>query len=166
MTALYQLAAEHRALAERLADLDLDQQTVLDTLESMSGALEDKATNVALFARNLEAVAANIKEAEDSMAKRRKALEQRATSLRRYLLESMRAAGVHRVESPFFVLSVKQNPPAVDVFDAGQLPLEYMRVPDAPPPAPDKTKIAAALKVGVDVPGAKLVNGTRLDIKV
>ena len=33
MTALYELAAEYRADAEKLADMDLDEQTLADTLE-------------------------------------------------------------------------------------------------------------------------------------
>ena len=49
MTALYLLAEEYRAAAEKLADLDLDEQTVADTLESLAGSVEVKATNVAMF---------------------------------------------------------------------------------------------------------------------
>lgn len=37
MTALYLIAAEYRNAAEQLANLDLDPQTVADTLEGMSG---------------------------------------------------------------------------------------------------------------------------------
>ena len=80
MTALYLLAEEYRAAAEKLADLDLDEQTVADTLESLAGSVEVKATNVAAFARNLEALADQIDEAERSMAARRKALTRRAAT--------------------------------------------------------------------------------------
>lgn len=38
-------------VASKLADLDLDEQTVADTLESLAGSVEVKATNVAAFAR-------------------------------------------------------------------------------------------------------------------
>ena len=40
MTALYELAAEYRADAEKLADMDLDEQTLADTLEGLGGELE------------------------------------------------------------------------------------------------------------------------------
>ena len=40
MTSLYDIAAEYRQTADKLADLDLDEQTISDTLEGMSGALE------------------------------------------------------------------------------------------------------------------------------
>lgn len=47
MTALFQLAAEHRALSDKLHDLDLDDQTIADTLESEGGDLVEKCKNVA-----------------------------------------------------------------------------------------------------------------------
>lgn len=165
LPALYELAREYRDAAERLADLDLDEQTVADTLEGLAGDLEVKATNVAMFARNLEATAAQIKDAEAQMAARRKAVENRATSLRRYLLVSMQQAGIQKIECPYFRLAVRDNPPAVDVFDAAQVPAEFMRQPETPPPAPDKTAIKDELKAGRDVPGCRLTVGQRLDIK-
>lgn len=164
MTALYEIAAAYRADAERLAELDLDPQTLADTLESMSGQLEVKAQNVAFVARNIEALAASIKEAESAMATRRKALENRAASLRAYLLRNMQLAGVQKIEGPYLRMSIKSNPAAVDVFDAAQIPADYMRQPEPPPPAPDKTAIKEALKSGVDVPGARLTQSQRLDI--
>lgn len=165
MTSLYVLAHDYRILAERLGDMDIDEQTMLDTLEGEAGELETKAISVAAVARNMEATAASIKEAEGQMAARRKALEARAGRLRAYLMENMRHAGIRRVECPQFALAIRDNPPAVDVFDAEQIPSEYMRQPEPPPPAPDKTAIKEALKLGRDVPGARLVQGQRLDIK-
>lgn len=165
MTALYQLVAEYREAAAVLDDLELDEQTIADTLEGLAGDLEVKATNVAMFARNLETTAAQIKEAEGQMAARRKAIEARADGLRRYLLACMQQTGIQKIESPYFRLAVRDNPAAVDVFDAKQLPAEFMRQPEPPPPAPDKSAIKEALKAGRDVPGARLTQGQRLEVK-
>lgn len=121
MTSLYDIAAEYRQTADKLADLDLDEQTIADTLEGMSGALEVKAQNVVLFARNLEVTAAAIKDAEAAMAARRKAMESRAAGLRRYALSAMQVAGVQSIECPYFKLAVRKNPPAVEVFDAARI---------------------------------------------
>lgn len=164
MTALFLLADEYRAAAEKLADLDLDEATVADTLESLSGDLEVKARNVAAFARNLEATAAAIKDHEAQMAARRKSLENRAAGLRRYLLTSMQVAGMTKIECPMFVLSIKSNPAAVEVYEPGLVPAEFMKTPEPPPPAPDKKAIAAAIKEGREVAGCRLTQGKRLDI--
>jgi len=165
MTALYELAAEYRAAADKLADMDIDEQTISDTLEGMSGDLEVKAQNVILFTRNLESTAAAIKEAEGQMAARRKALENRAAGLRRYVLENMQFAGIQKIECPWFKLSIRDNPAAVEIYEPGLIPAQYMKTPEPPPPAPDKTAIKAAITAGMEVPGAKLTKGTRLEIK-
>ncbi|MDR0274111.1 MAG: siphovirus Gp157 family protein [Burkholderiaceae bacterium] len=161
---LYDIAALYRADADKLAELDLDDQVVLDTLESMSGALEVKAQNVVAFARNLQASAAAIKQAEEQMAARRKAIERRAASLLHYTQTAMQVAGVQKIECPWFRLSIQSNPPAVHVFEPGLVPGQFMRTPEPPPPAPDKTAIAKALKAGQDVPGCQLVQSQRLVI--
>jgi len=165
MTALYVLAQEHRAAADKLAALDLDEQTLLDTLESMSGELEAKATATAMVVRNLEALASAIKAAEADMAERRKAVERRAERLQQYLLDNMLHAGIKKIESPHFALTVKAKPPAVVINEPGLIPVQYMRQAEPPPPAPDKKAIAEALKAGQDVPGAHLQAGHRLEIK-
>lgn len=165
MTALYEIAAEYRDAATKLAELDLDAQTIADTLEGLSGDLETKAQNVAFFVRNLEATAAAIKQAEADMAARRKAMENRADGLKRYIFESMKFAGIEKIECPHFRLSIKNNPAAVEIFEPGLVPASFMRTPEPPPPAPDKTAIKEALKAGQDVPGARLTSGQRLEIK-
>lgn len=161
---LYTIANEYRQACDLLADLDLDAQTVADTLESLSGDLEHKAVNVAAFLRGLEATAASIKEAEAAMKKRREAMENRADSLREYLLGAMQHTGIRKISSPHFDLAIRAKPASVEIEDATQIPVDLLRTPEPPAPAPDKKAIAAAIKSGRDVPGARLVNGERLHI--
>jgi hypothetical protein len=164
MPALFELAVQYREDVSKLEDLDLDEQTVADTLEAMGGELEAKAVNVIYFAQNLAATAAAIKEAETKMAARRKALENRAEALKKYVFDNMKFAGISKIECPHFKLSIRDNPASVDVFDQAQLPADYLREVPATY-TPDKTLIGKALKDGFDVPGAKLVHEQRLDIK-
>lgn len=162
---LYEYASAYRDMAARLADLDLDDQTIADTLEAESGALVEKGQNVAAVIRNMEVSAAAIKDAESAMAARRRAIENRAARLRAYLLDSMRVAGIQRIDSPHFAIAIKKNPPAVEIYEPGILPAAYMTDPPPPPPAPDKKLIAQAIKDGFDVPGARLTQGERVDIR-
>lgn len=163
--ALYQLADLYLADMQKLADLDLDEQTVTDTLEGLSGDLEVKATNVAAFARNLEASAEAIKNAEAAMSARRRSIEKRAESLRSYLKMNMERVGILKIESPQFCLVIKKNPPAVHVEAPELVPAEFMKTPPPPPPMLDKKAVGEALKAGKDVPGCRLEQGTRLEIK-
>lgn len=162
---LYELAAQYRTDADKLADLDLDDQTLTDTLESLSGDLEVKAQNTAMLVRNIESTAAAIKDAEAAMAARRKALENRANRIKDWLLANMLIAGIQKIECAHFKLAVRENPPAVEIYEPALIPAQYIKQPEPPPPSPDKTAIKAALQSNTDVPGCKLTRGMRLEIR-
>lgn len=165
MSALYVLAHEYREAADKLADLDLDAETVKDTLESMSGDLEVKASATAAVIRNMESLAGQIKDAEKVMADRRKAIESRAANLTAYLLTNMQHAGIQKVETPHFAITLKANPGHVEVYDEKMIPAEFLRQKPPPAPEPDKTALKVALLKGIEVQGARFVKGTRLEIK-
>lgn len=161
-TDLFDLAGEARALLTRLSELDLDEQTVLDTLEAETGDLQVRATNIVAVARSLESAAEAIREQEQRMAQRRQALERRAARIRDYVRDAMQVAGIERISSPWFVVSVRENPPLVVIDDERQVPMLYMR---EPPAVPDKTAIKAALQAGQDVPGARLDRRKSLQVR-
>ena len=164
MTALFILAQEHRALSDKLHDLDLDDQTILDTLEGESTDLIEKGKNVAAVFRNLESDAKQIKEAEQQLAERRKAIEKRAENLKNYLKTNMEIAGIQKIESPWFVVSIAQNPEAVTVDDESLIPRDYFKeVPVSF--VLDKGMVKKAIHDGYEVPGAHLSRGTSLRIR-
>jgi hypothetical protein len=167
MTALtlYEIAAEYRQMVEALMATGDDAQTIADTIEGESYPLETKAQNVAYAIKTLQANAKAIMEAEDAMYARRKAMENRAASIREYLLECMTLAGVQKIDCPHFSIRVATNNASVIIDDDRQIPAEFMRTPTAPPPQPDKTAIGEALKNGANIPGARLVRGKRVDIR-
>lgn len=169
MTALYTLTNSYLALAEKLADGDFDAQTIADTIEA-SGITDElgvKAAGIEFVARGAEAhnlaIDAEIARLQALKAHRSKV----AAGLRSYLLDNMQRAGIERIDCPLFTVSIKKNPPAVDIYDILSLPKQFMVTPEPKPPvaAPDKAAIKKAINAGEDVPGAKLVQGVRLDVK-
>lgn len=165
LPALFEIAAEYRENLTNINELDLDEQTIADTLESIGGDMTLKATNVGFVIRNMESLAAQIKEAEAAMAARRKALEARAEHVREYLLRNMQACEISKIESPYFTISVRKNPPKVVIDDPEAVPVEFWRQPPIPAPELDKKKLAEELKAGVMVEGAHLERGVSLSIK-
>jgi Gp157 protein len=159
---LYQLSANYLEALDVLTDpeADLPMEAINGTLEALSGELEDKAINVAKFLRNMEAAAEAIKNAEAGMSKRRKTLENRVTWLKSYLKNNMEHTGISTIECPYFKLSIQDNPAAIQIVDEEAIPDQFKeqlvtwRI--------DKTAIKEAIKAGKEVPGAELVNGTRL----
>ena len=63
-TPLYKLADDFLAVANMLADSELSDTVIADTLEGASGDIENKAWNTAALILQFEGEAAIIKEAE------------------------------------------------------------------------------------------------------
>jgi hypothetical protein len=162
---LFEVASEYRNSAALLADLDLDEQTFADTLDSISGDLETKCMNTAFVARNLEATAEQIKAHAKEMTERAKAMENRAALIRTYLLDGLTLAQRDKIETPYFKIKIALNPPSVQIADEALVPDAYKTDPEPPKPQPDKAMIKKAIQEGFEVPGCSLVRGRRLDIK-
>ena len=162
---LYQLSSTYLEALDDLTDpeMDLPIEAVTDTLEGLSGEMEEKAINVAKFMRNIEATANAIKEAETAMAKRRKALENRASWMKDYLKGSMEHTGITKIECPYFKLSIQKNPAAVNIINEDTIPDKFKE--QVISWKVDKTAIKKAIQSGKTIPGAKLLNGTRLAIR-
>ena len=164
MTALSLIAAEYRAQAELLADLDLPPEVVADTLESIGGDFETKAKGVAFVIRHLHANAASMKEWAKTANERARATDARADHLSDYLSHSMQACNIPKISGPGVALSFRAS--HVVVIDEPELiPAQYMRQAPPPAPAPDKEEIKAAIKLGELVPGAHIETRMNLQIK-
>jgi hypothetical protein len=165
MPSLYTIASAYQADLAALADLDLDPQTVADTLEGMQGELHDKLRAVIAYALSMGADAEAQASAAKRMADRAKATAGRADALLDYARNAMQATGVPEVATDEWAAKLAKKPPSVNIVDTAAIPPAYMRQPEPPPPAPDKKAIGDALKSGAIVPGAELVQGFRLAIK-
>jgi hypothetical protein len=166
---LFQLTEQYRSLLA-LADseTDIPPEVLNDTLEGLGGELQLKANNIARFIANQDAYATAIEEASAAMTIRAKRLRARMDHLRTYLLNNLQASGITKIDTPELVVSVKKNPASVVIDDEKVIPPEFMVTPPpAPPPLPrpDKGAIRDAIKAGTDVPGCRLVQGARLEIR-
>ena len=162
---LYDISKDYLQALDAFTDPDADipLDAAIDTLDGIEGQLQDKAVSVAKFMQNLDATAKAIREAEQQMAKRRKAIENRAQWLRDYLKLNMEAAGITKIESPWFRLAIQKNPDAVEITDEALVPdifkTEVVTVKI------DKPAIKQALRDGAVIPGATLSQSTRLAIR-
>ena len=162
---LYEIGQDYLRALDHFTDpeVDIPAAAVTDTLDGIEGQLQDKAINVAKFMQNLDATASAIRDAEQQMARRRKAIENRARWIRDYLKANMEASGITRIESPWFRLAIQNNPVAVEITDEAALPDDYKV--ETVTVKIDKTAIKQAIHNGIDVPGAMLSQGTRLSIR-
>lgn len=164
LASLYEIAGEARAIYEKLMDMDADEQTIADTLEAETDMVP-KVQSYGFVIRNMEAMETAINAEAERLAMRGRILAKRREALKERLLEAMVYSGVQKVEHPQFTISVRKNPPSVDVFDERQIPSDYMTEPKPPEPKPNKTLIKKAIQDGFEVPGAKLAQSVSLSIK-
>jgi hypothetical protein len=160
---LYQITDRYREALLLLSDPELPREVVNDTLEAIEGEFESKALAVAAFIGNLELEAAAVREVEERMTKRRKALEGRAESLREYLHFHMKRLKMQEVKSAEITAKIKRNPPRVVIDNEALLPDEYKEMELTL--TVRKQLVQKALGEGRPVPGAHLEASTRLDIR-
>jgi len=168
MANLYEISTQYLATAQQLAELDIDEQTLSDTLEAEAWPVEEKVRAVSAVILNLQAEADMVKGTADRIAKRAKALQSRADALHDYLLINMQRTGITEIKALDGTFKAKLYPErdvSVVIDDLDKLPADYLREIPARY-EPDKALIKKALNDGHDVQGAHLVKNDRLEIKV
>lgn len=160
---LYKLADEYLAVATMLADSELSDTVIADTLEGASGDIEEKSWNTAALILQFEGEAAVIREAEQRMSTRRKSLERRVEWMRDYMLVQLIRTGISEIESPEFVIRVRDNPPKVILDDEDVIPKAYLQKETVITVL--KAEIRKTLIEGKSVAGAHLEREKRLTIK-
>ena len=146
----------------RLAEMDLDEQTMQDTLESLQFELEEKADNIACLIKQVEAEAEAIKTEAKNLTDRAKAKETKVERLTQYLLDTLKAVGTDKIETTRNILQVKKNPVSV-VLDEGFNHPGFITTKLTT--VPDKSLIKEWLQQGKELDGARLEQRERLVIK-
>lgn len=163
---LYEITAEYLRLLEGIrqeAEENGEVSTeVAAAITEAEGSFQEKGAAVAAYILNLASERAAIMAAVKRMSKRIDALDPVIARLEEYLLDQLERTGLSISTAEFTVKSVK-NPPRVDVADSALIPPQFV-----------ETKlesrimlreIGAAMKSGIDVPGARLVQTSRLVLR-
>lgn len=162
---LYKLTERYEEVTSLLYDGETDEQTILDTLESIEGEIEDKADNYARIIKNLSAEAEMVKAEADRLDRRRKSLEARANWLKRILKANMEFIGKTKFKTALFSFSISKNggtQPMTITENLGEIPNKYLIQQD---PLINKEAIRELLKEK-EVDWARLEPyGTHLNIR-
>lgn len=161
---LYSAAETVRELLEQI---DPETGELPEGFEQARAIVATKAQAVAAFILANSAEADMVEQHAKALLDRVKTARRRSDWLREYLRSHMAACGITEIKSDdgtFKATLQLGRDESVDVFDARQLPMDYMREVPAKL-EPDKTLIKKALKDGFDVPGAKIVSKDRLTLK-
>lgn len=157
---LYELTANYQNLLE-LIDTDAPQEVIKAALDQVGEEIDIKVENTAKVIKSIEKDVKGLKEEEDRLSARRKALENNITSLKAYIETSMRAVGKDKIKGNIFSLAIQKNAPSVDIKNLEAIPKDYIVTK-----IETKNKeILAALKSGISIPGAELKQTESLRIR-
>lgn len=155
---LHEIAKEYREVAA-LADSDDEgmAQAVIDTLEAVGGAFEEKAQTLVRITLSRQADIDALDNEIKRLQARKQTILNAEASFKEYLRTNMEATGISKISCPLFTITLAKGREVAVIDDADQLPDELMRVKTDI--SPDKLAIAAKLKAGEEVPGARLERG-------
>lgn len=156
---LYELVDAALDLQEQLEAGEMDEQSFVEAIDAIG--LDKKVENVCGVLRNLEAEAEAFKTEKERLAAREKTARNAVERLKAYLVDNVKALGVKTIKAGTFSLSLSKSK-SVEVLDAAKIPAQYL-IEQAP--KIDKTNISKALKDGVEVPGARLLESEYLRIR-
>ena len=146
-----------------LLESDLDEDQLKDCLESIEGAIEDKASNIVKVVSCLNSDVYIIENEIARLQARKKAITNNQERLKEYLRYNMEKTGITKINHPLFNITLGKASKKVSILDFDLLPDDFIDIKTEI--KPNLNKIKAALKEG-DVSGAVMIDGlSRLLIK-
>lgn len=153
MTKLYDISKDYIGFLES----DLPEHEMLDCLDDIKDAFEEKAHNIIAVATTLDsdinAIDAQIKRLQE----RKKAINSNVERLKEYLRYNMEVSGINKISHPLFSITLGKPSATCEVTDQSLLPDDYVTVKTEI--KPDKRKILKDLKEGVEIEGAEIIEG-------
>lgn len=140
--------------------VDMETGEILDeaALDALKIEREEKIRNIAAWIVNLKADAKAYKDRADEFTARKKAAENKADSLERYLSNQLDGKAWKNED---FSVTFRMNK-ATDIYDESKIPVDYL-IPQAA--KIDKAGILRTLKMGKEIPGARLVERQSMTVK-
>ena len=154
MTSLYQLTNEYR----ELENMDLDDDTLADTLESLEGEFDAKADAICHVLANLKDFSDGCSDEAERLLTRRNVIDKRIEGLKDYLRERMEALGKKKIESAKFTILCVAGRDKVNVTDESKIEDGYfITIPESR--KLDKKLLLEVIKSGTfgEKGGAELV---------
>lgn len=165
---LYEIANDYIALLNAIDEGEIPEEAIADTLEAITGEINEKADNIACLLKDLDADIVAIKAEETRLAERRKAKEKSAERIKQYLADTLQRMSIDKVETARNKISFRKSE-SVEVLDEysfiqwAQENREELLTYSAP--KVNKTEIKKALKSGDEIAGVRLVINQNIQIK-
>jgi len=159
---LYEITDTLQALCDSLDLCETDEQRAACEVE-IEQAVRAQVQKVDSFCRFLAHLESQTELATAEINRlwaRRHALNRTRERLEQYAIHTLQSMNLKTINGATSRLSLRQNPPAVEITDEGLLPGRYKTIVQEV--KIDKKGIKQAIQSGSEVPGANLRSGTSL----
>lgn len=153
---LYELTGAFNQIADML-EYDSENAAIIDTLESLDLAIEEKADGYAKLIRNQEASSKAFDEEIKRMRERKQAIDNNVKRMKLSLQNAMVEIGKTKFKTDLFSFNIQKNQPSVNIVDENLIPDEFKKIKIEF----DKT----AIKKAENVPGVELIQSESLRIR-
>ena len=163
MFKMYELTEMYKNIWDLVGDDEVDLDALEKALEQIEDNIELKAESMAKLIKGIDGEVTVLKEEENRLAKRRKALENKQSNIKLYLEEQLKFIGLDKVKTPLFTVALQNNPPSVNILNEDLIPEQYKKTITTTSIV--KKDILDALKEGQVIEGAELKQSKSLRIR-
>lgn len=161
---LYELANEYGKLQDQLDLVEVDKQSVIDSIEKIDGEFTYKSEQIAKMVITLESNVSACEDEINRLSTKKRAIDNKIEWLKTYLLQSLKDAQVDKVKGQMVNISIRQNPKSVRILSIDEIPPEFKEKREET--IVKKTDILAHFKdTGEIVSGIEIFNTERIDIR-
>ncbi|WP_217302686.1 siphovirus Gp157 family protein [Clostridium sp. 001] len=164
LSKLYEISERYRNLEDLLDNPELENAKgdIERSLDSINEEFNVKAENIAKMIKSKGTDIKGLEEEIKRLQDRKKVTENKVLNLKLYLFDHMKILKKEKINGKLFTLSIRKNPPAVNVIDEDAIPQKY-KIPQ--PYKLDKTAILEDLKQEVKIDGVEIKQSTSLSIR-
>lgn len=162
---LYEIANQYQHLLDQSFNPETGEinEYAIAKLDETKEDMEEKGIAISSYIQNLEAEEMAVDAAIDRMQIRKNQLTKKVEYLVEYLRSNMERCGIKQISCPYFVIKLKKCPVSLEITDEKLIP-DYYKVKKSVTSI-DKVSIKEDLAEGLEIPGAKLKQRNRLEIK-
>ncbi|EGQ2901603.1 TPA: siphovirus Gp157 family protein [Staphylococcus pseudintermedius] len=161
MTTLFNLTDAYQQVYDLIAEQG-DETVLIETLQSINDALEEKADGYVAVIKTLEADNVAIDEEIKRLRQRKTSNQNGISRLKESLQFSMESTGKEKFKTALNSYSIANNPPSLDVVEESLIPKEYWL---SQAPKLNKKDLLKDIKNGADIKGVEVKQTRSLRVR-
>lgn len=159
---IYELKNEYLELQQLIANEEINEEFIADTLESLKGDINDKAESYCQVRCNLINLRDGLKNEAEKFSKRASSIDKKIKILEENLSKNIQSMNIDRIETQHFKLSFRKSE-SVKILDGSIIPQNFIE--ERTLCRVDKVAIKKMLKSGKSVEGTELIIKKNIQIK-